>query len=222
MSQDGLPSQIANRYELQDVLGRGGMGIVFKAYDRLTGIPVALPQRKVRQVSTRLTPPESIEQPYYKEVPPNKPVYFMRDKLFLESTAQTPEPGTVYLGLYYIVFPSVTVGFSKFFSSAFGMSLFSIDDYVYFYINPKVSLYQTENSGVAIAYYYAGTFEATRDNFSAIQALGTFGSDKFHATFGFGLGLGDNSANNEGIITLGMDIRLSESAHLISENVFTL
>ncbi len=35
-------SRIANRYELQDKLGEGGMGIVYRAYDRLDQSIVAL------------------------------------------------------------------------------------------------------------------------------------------------------------------------------------
>jgi predicted ATPase len=46
---------IANRYQLQEKLGEGGMGIVYRAIDRLTGQPVALKYVTARQEQLEFT-----------------------------------------------------------------------------------------------------------------------------------------------------------------------
>ena len=46
---------IANRYLLQQKLGQGGMGVVYRAMDRLTGTPVALKYVMVRQEQLEFT-----------------------------------------------------------------------------------------------------------------------------------------------------------------------
>jgi tetratricopeptide (TPR) repeat protein len=46
---------IANRYQLQEKLGEGGMGIVYRAIDRLTGQPVALKYVTVPQETLEFT-----------------------------------------------------------------------------------------------------------------------------------------------------------------------
>lgn len=51
------PERIDNRYELLDTIGRGGMGSVHAAYDRLTGQTVAL--KRVRIVADPAGPPLS-------------------------------------------------------------------------------------------------------------------------------------------------------------------
>ena len=47
MASTTQPQFIANRYEIRDVVGRGGMGVVYRCYDHVTRTEVALKQMLV-------------------------------------------------------------------------------------------------------------------------------------------------------------------------------
>ena len=56
-----MPTRVANRYQVQEQIGRGGMGIVFRAHDRLLDRVVALKQVTVDDAQLQYRRAENID-----------------------------------------------------------------------------------------------------------------------------------------------------------------
>ncbi len=139
-------------------------------------------------------------------------------RLLLAPTARAIKSGSGYFADYMIFFPMLAFGIADVVSFAGGMSLFPGIDQQLIYLAPKVTPLHLKNFDVAAGFLHISI--PSEEPVGVVYTMGTYGSPDRALTFGLGWGFSQGDLNNESIVVIGGEIRVSRYIKLISENWF--
>lgn len=145
----------------------------------------------------------------YRKFDPN------RTRLFFSPTARPLKAGEGYFAVYEIFFPMVAVGITDFFAISGGISLLPYSEHQVIYLAPKATIINSDNFQLGGGLLY---MTAAGESYSLVYAVTTFGSPSLAFTGGMGWGLVDGDFSDVPVITLGLEVQISNSAKLITEN----
>lgn len=138
-------------------------------------------------------------------------------RLLFSPTGRMLPKSEGYFSDYMLFFPGVALGVTDEVTLGGGMSLFPGAESQLFYFTPKVGLYQSAKTNLAIGALY-GTMMDADGGAGIAYGVGTFGSPDASLTAGLGWGFSGTEFSNRPIALLGGDFRLSRRVSFVTEN----
>lgn len=178
-------------------------------FKTVSGVVMEIPRDEVKtihQLSGQIVAGE------YRRVDPND------TRLLFAPTARPLGPGQGYLSVYQIFFPLFAVGATDFLNLAGGISLIPGISNQIFYLAPKVTPIHLKNFDLAGGVLYVTTTGGNGEGVGIVYGVGTYGTSNAALTMGLGWGFAEGEVEDEPVVLIGGEARVSNSIKLISEN----
>jgi hypothetical protein len=145
--------------------------------------------------------------------------YFEEDpngsRLLFAPTGRNLDPGQGYFADYFIFFPTMAVGVTRYFSVSGGMSIVPGATQQLYYVAPKVTFRASPDLGFGAGFLYLGIPE--EEDVGLGFAVTTIGGNQRALTLGVGLPVGVESGGNA-LLMAGVEMQMSARSKFISEN----
>lgn len=175
------------------------------------GLSIDIPDSQVESVAA--LPGVVAGRGRYLEQDPNG------SRLFFAPTGRNLEAGQGYFADYFVFFPTLAVGVTKYFSVSGGMSILPGATRQLFYVAPKITVRMSPNLGAGAGFLVLGIPE--EDDVKLGFAVATIGGNQRAVTLGAGIPAGMGSGKTA-LILVGAESQMSPRSKLITENwIFT-
>jgi hypothetical protein len=145
-------------------------------------------------------------------------------RLFFSPTGRNLDAGEGYFADYMVLFPTLALGVTRYFSISGGMSILPGSPRQLFYIAPKITLRASDRLGFGSGILYLnvpGEDDSNGDSKSNDVQLGyavaTFGSERKAVTLGAGVPFGPGTGGSA-LVLVGGELQVSSRAKFITEN----
>ncbi|MBN2201163.1 hypothetical protein JW777_04350 [bacterium] len=175
------------------------------------GLSIDIPDSQIESVAA--LPGVAAKRGRYLEKDPNG------SRLLFAPTGRNLEAGQGYFADYFIFFPTVAVGVTRYFSVSGGMSIVPGAKQQLYYFAPKLTFRPSPDLGFGAGVLILGIPE--EEDVKLGFAVSTIGGEQRAVTFGAGIPMGEGGGGHA-LLLIGGEMQMSARSKFITENwIFT-